>query len=56
MFAVVFSIIHLKTLPSTQTYGQKYDIDIFEPRRWIDRPGGVGDIGEGLPTFGFGRR
>jgi hypothetical protein len=41
---------------SPKTYGQKYDPQLFEPRRWIDRPGGVGEIWEGHAAFGFGRR
>ena len=41
---------------SVETYGQKYDPQLFEPRRWIERPGGVGDISEGHAGFGFGRR
>ncbi|KAA1470989.1 cytochrome P450 [Dentipellis sp. KUC8613] len=41
---------------SEKTFGQKYSAQIFEPRRWIERPGGVGDITEDLPAFGFGRR
>ncbi|KIM76772.1 hypothetical protein PILCRDRAFT_825997 [Piloderma croceum F 1598] len=41
---------------SEKTYGQKYDTQLFEPRRWIERPEGVGNIDEGHPTFGFSRR
>ncbi|TFY61568.1 hypothetical protein EVG20_g7005 [Dentipellis fragilis] len=48
---------------SEKTFGQKYDPQIFEPRRWLERPGGVGEIAEGVgeiaeevPAFGFGRR
>ncbi|KAA1472647.1 cytochrome P450 [Dentipellis sp. KUC8613] len=41
---------------SQETYGQKYDAELFEPRRWLERPEGVGDILEGHPAFGFGRR
>jgi hypothetical protein len=41
---------------SQKTYGQKYDPRLFEPRRWIDRPGGVGEIWEGHAASGFGRR
>ncbi|EIM88677.1 cytochrome P450 [Stereum hirsutum FP-91666 SS1] len=37
-------------------YGQTYDPHVFEPRRWIERPEGVGDLTEGHPSFGFGRR
>ncbi|GJJ15858.1 hypothetical protein Clacol_010136 [Clathrus columnatus] len=41
-----------------KTYGQIYNVDLFEPRRWIERPGGVGkaSLDDGLVTFGFGRR
>lgn len=41
---------------SEKMYGQKYDSQLFEPRRWIERPEGVGNIDEGHPTFGFSRR
>jgi hypothetical protein len=41
---------------SPQDYGHVYDPKVFEPRRWIERPGGVGEIWEGHPAFGFGRR
>ena len=41
---------------SDKLYGQKYDTQLFEPRRWIDRPEGVGKIDEDHPTFGFARR
>ncbi|TFY79077.1 hypothetical protein EWM64_g4936 [Hericium alpestre] len=37
-------------------YGQKYNAEIFEPRRWTDRPEGVGDMFEANQGFGFGRR
>ncbi|KAF8577323.1 cytochrome P450 [Ramaria rubella] len=47
---------HWGICASNETYGQKYDTAIFEPRRWIDRPEGVGNIDEDLPTFGFARR
>lgn len=30
----------------TRSSGQKYDLQLFEPRRRIERPGGVGDIGD----------
>ncbi|TFY83350.1 hypothetical protein EWM64_g657 [Hericium alpestre] len=41
---------------SQETYGQIYDAEVFEPRRWINRPQGVGDIFQENPGFGFGRR
>lgn len=43
-------------LRSSETYGQIYNPQRFEPRRWIERLGGVGDLTEGHPAFGFGRR
>lgn len=57
-YSFLLFIIFFTALSSPKTYGQKYDVYSYEPRRWIDRPGGVGDglLDEGLWTFGFGRR
>ncbi|KAF8532268.1 cytochrome P450 [Gautieria morchelliformis] len=38
-----------------QPYSQKYYPQLFEPHRWIDRPGGVGELWKGHAAFGFGR-
>lgn len=47
----------VKTNPdSTEMYGQIYNPHVFEPRRLIEQPEGVGDLTEGHPSFGFGRR
>ncbi|KAA1471006.1 cytochrome P450 [Dentipellis sp. KUC8613] len=41
---------------SDKTFGQTYNPLKFEPRRWLELPGGINDITEGHPAFGFTRR